>query len=95
MRNKVLGSLVLLAVLVVPTQVIVAQHVPTEMKKAEVGLTASSAMLESTKSKVMSMMPKMTPATQKLVRQRVQSLENEIRAFDKWISDLDRELDIN
>ena len=95
MKNKVLGSLALLAVLAVPVQVIVAQQVPTEMQKAETALTASNAMLGSTMTRVMATMPKLKPEIQKQVRMRVQSLESEVRAFNEWMSTLERELDIN
>ncbi len=95
MKNKVLGSLVLLAVLTVPTQVIVAQHASNELRKTQAALTACNAMLGNTIAKVMSAMPKLKPEQQKQVRQWVQSLESEVRALDDWVSDLDSAIDKN
>ena len=87
--KKVLGSLVVLAVLVFPVQVTITQAAETELAKAQKALVTCNALLGNTIAKVMAAMPKLKPAKQKEVRQRVQSLESEIRALDTWISEVD------
>ena len=87
MKNKILGSLVVLALLAFPAQVIIAEE--TELQKTQKALTTCNALLGNTIAKVMAAMPKMKPKQQKEVRQRVQSLEAEVRALDKWVDQFD------
>lgn len=86
--KKVLGALVILSLLAFPAQVIIAQE--TELQKTQKALVSCNAILGNTIAKVMAAMPKMKPATQKKVRQRVQSLEAEARALDEYIDELAR-----
>ncbi len=85
--KKVLGSLVILALLAFPAQVIMAEE--TELQKTQKALVSCNALLGNTIAKVMAAMPKMKPEQQKDVRQRVQSLEAEVRALDEYVDQFD------
>ncbi len=83
--RKVLGSLVILALLVFPAQVIVAQE--TELEKTRKALFICNAELGNTMARIQRIMPKLKPEHQKQVRQRVQSLQAEVQSLHQWTRD--------
>ena len=83
--KKVLGSLVILAVLAFPAQVIVAAE--TELEKTQKALFICNAELGNTMARIQSIMPKLKPEHQKQVRQRVQSLQAEVQSLHQWTRD--------
>ena len=82
--KKVLGSIVILAVLAFPAQVIVAE---TELEKTQKALFICNAELGNTMARIQSIMPKLKPEHQKQVRQRVQSLQAEVQSLHQWTRD--------
>ncbi len=82
--RKVLGSLVILAFLAIPVQGVMAE---TELQKTQKMLTSCNAMLGNAMAKIMGNMPKLSPAKQKQVSKRVETLESEIKSLEKWISE--------
>ena len=87
--KKALRSLLVLTVLAFPLQAVIAQGAESELKRTQKALTTCNALLGNTIAKVMAAMPKLPPKKQKEVRQRVESVEAEIKALDLWVESLE------